>query len=92
MTLKTERRNLARKLRKQLRMPFIMTKKLAKIIVDDGFWALSYTLPEKGAVVNTRPYCDCCGPSSYDVTWEGETFSFDVFRRELWNERAEVQL
>jgi hypothetical protein len=63
-----------------------MTKRIAKIIVDGGFWDLRFQLLEKGAAkVEALPYCPCCGPSSYEVTWENQTFTFDIYQREMWN-------
>jgi hypothetical protein len=92
MTLKNQRRAVARKLRKQLKLPFIMTKRIAKVIVDEGFWSLNWKLVEKGATVEALPYCQCCGPSSYEVTWEGQTFTYDVFRREVYNTVGEAKV
>jgi hypothetical protein len=93
MTLKNDRRKVARALRRTLGMPFIMAKKVAKAYVNDGMWGLQYNDSLKAASIAVNSgYCPCCGPSQYNCTWEGFEFSWDIYEREIWNDKGSVDL
>lgn len=92
MTLKNQRRKLARALRKKMGLPFIMAKRIAKMVDGTLLSDLVWELPKKGAMVKTGQYCPCCGPSHYHVEWDGQEFSFDIYDREIYNEKGEVCL